>query len=142
MDYATIWGYQFGVRTELSKVLFWTVHWSHPFGMDSQGHALRHASPFNATSQLVYRKKKWTATLTGRYNGEMSHDELSFSERNKTHIYAINENGQTYSLLLMASVMRFKVFCYQLHLHWIIKLLKQYLTIFGLLRMLQKRILL
>jgi len=97
LDYATIWGYQFGVRTELSKALFWTVHWSHPFGMDSQGHALRHASPFNATSQLVYRKKKWTATLTGRYNGEMSHDELSFSERNKTHIYAINENGQTYS---------------------------------------------
>ena len=31
------------------------------------------------------------------YNGEMSHDELSFSERSKTHIYAINENGQTYS---------------------------------------------
>ena len=97
LNYATIWGYQFGVRTELSKALFWTVHWSHPFGMDSQGHALRHASPFNATSQLVYRKKKWTATLTGRYNGEMSHDELSFSERSKTHIYAINENGQTYS---------------------------------------------
>lgn len=97
LDYATIWGYQFGVRSELSKSLFWTVHWSHPFGMDSEGHPLRHASPFNATSQLVYRKKKWTATLTGRYNGEMSHEDLSFSERSKTHIYAIDENGLPYS---------------------------------------------
>ena len=97
LDYAVIWGYQFGIRTELSKTLFWTVHWSHPFGKDSEGNSLRHANPFNATTQLVFRKKKWSATLTGRYNGEMSYDELSFSERSKTHIYAADENGNPYS---------------------------------------------
>ena len=34
----------------------------------------------------------------GRYNGEMSYEELSFSERSKTHIYAADENGNPYSL--------------------------------------------
>lgn len=97
LDYATIWGYQFGVRSELSKSVFWTVHWSHPFGTDSQNLPLRHASPFNATSQIVFRRKKLTATLTGRYNGEMSYEELSFSERSKSHIYAIDENGLPFS---------------------------------------------
>lgn len=97
LDYATIWGYQFGIRTEISKSLFWTLHWSHPFGLDSENMPLRHANPFNATSQLVYRKKKWTTTLTGRYNGQMDFEELSFSERSKTHIYAIDYQGRPYS---------------------------------------------
>jgi hemoglobin/transferrin/lactoferrin receptor protein len=97
LDYAIIWGYQFGIRTEFTKSLFWTIHWSHPFGSDSEGNSLRHANPFNATSQLVFRKKRWSATITGRYNGEMSYEELSFSERSKTHIYAADENGNPYS---------------------------------------------
>ena len=97
LDYAIIWGYQFGIRSEFTKSLFWTIHWSHPFGIDSEGNSLRHANPFNATSQLVFRKKRWSATITGRYNGEMSYEELSFSERSKTHIYAADENGNPYS---------------------------------------------
>ena len=77
LDYAIIWGYQFGIRTEFTKSLFWTIHWSHPFGSDSEGNSLRHANPFNATSQLVFRKKRWSATITGRYNGAVSYTHLT-----------------------------------------------------------------
>lgn len=97
IDYAWIWGYQFGIRSELSKRLFWTVHWSHPFGRDSQGETLRHISPFNASSQVVYRRKKWSCNMTLRYNGEVAAEDMPFSERSKIEMYAINDLGQPYS---------------------------------------------
>lgn len=97
LDYAWIWGYQFGLRSELSKRLFWTVHWSHPFGRDSQGETLRHVNPFNATSQIVYHRKKWSCNLTLRYNGEVAPEDMPFSERSKLDMYAINDLGQAYS---------------------------------------------
>ncbi len=97
LDYAWIWGYQFGLRSELSKRLFWTVHWSHPFGRDSQGETLRHINPFNATSQIVYRRKKWSCNMTLRYNGEVAPEDMPLSERSKIQRYAINDLGQTYS---------------------------------------------
>ena len=96
-DYATIWGYQFGVRTEFSSTVFWTLHWAHPFGRDSNNEPMRHVSPFNATSQLSYRKNRLTATLTARYNGAVDYEDLSLSERSKPHIYAVDQDGNPYS---------------------------------------------
>ena len=85
LNYATIWGYQFGVRTSSAKRFsglytghihsVWTVRGMH-FVMQARSMPRRNLST----------AKKWTATHTGRYNGEMSHDELSFSEAKNTHL--------------------------------------------------------
>jgi hemoglobin/transferrin/lactoferrin receptor protein len=97
IDYAWIWGYQFGIRTDLSDNLHWMIHWAHPFGYDSKGNPLRHAHPFNATSTLSYQKEKLRTNLVLRYNGSVDADEMPFSELEKTFIYAINENGELYT---------------------------------------------
>ncbi len=97
LDFAWIWGYQFGLRTQINKHFSWTAHLSHPFGRDSQGQNLRHVHPLNATSQLVFKKKKWSANIVGRYNAKVSAEDLAPSEQSKTHIYAIDSEGNPYS---------------------------------------------
>ena len=97
IDYAWVWGYQFGVRSDLSKNLHWLLHWSHPFGMDSRGNPLRHVNPFNATSTLSYNKEKFRVNIILRYNGSVDAEEMPFSEKDKLHMYAINDNGLPYS---------------------------------------------
>ena len=97
LDYAWIWGYQFGLRTEINKHFSWTAHLSHPFGRDSQGESLRHVHPLNATTQLVFKKNKWRANIVGRYNAAMNAEDLAPSERSKTHIYALDSQGNPYS---------------------------------------------
>ncbi|MDC1028801.1 TonB-dependent receptor [Schleiferiaceae bacterium] len=97
LDYAWIWGYQFGVRTDISENLNWMIHWAHPFGKDSQGYTLRHVSPFNATSNFSFHKNKWRSNLILRYNGAIDAEDIPFSERSKTHMYALNDNGEVYT---------------------------------------------
>ena len=97
LDYAWIWGYQFGLRTELNKHFSWTGHLSHPFGRDSRGEQLRHVHPLNATSQFVYKRKKWRANLVGRYNAEVDAQDMPLSEVAKSHIYAQNSDNEPYS---------------------------------------------
>ena len=97
LDYAWIWGYQFGVRTDISENLNWMIHWAHPFGKDSQGYTLRHVSPFNATSNFSFRKNNWRSNLILRYNGAVDAEDMPFSERTKTHMYALNDLGEVYT---------------------------------------------
>ena len=97
IDYAWIWGYQFGVRSDITKNLHFLLHWSHPFGKDSQGNPLRHVNPFNATSTLSYTKDKYRANLIIRYNGSVDAEDMAFTEVAKRHMYAINDFGLPYS---------------------------------------------
>jgi hemoglobin/transferrin/lactoferrin receptor protein len=97
LDYAWIWGYQFGIRSDLSKNLRWTLQWAHPFGKDSNGEPLRHVAPFNANTSLTYRKGKWSVNFKTLYAGEISADELARSERSKEHMYAMDDDGRPYA---------------------------------------------
>lgn len=97
LDYAWMWGYHFSLRTDLSNNMHWTVGLSHPFGTDSNGERLRHVSPLNANSQLTYQKSKWRGHISVKYNSAVAAEDMPYSERSKTDIYAINEDGQPYS---------------------------------------------
>jgi hemoglobin/transferrin/lactoferrin receptor protein len=59
--------------------------------------ALRHAAPWYGTTRLTYKKDGFYAMLYADYNGEVSYEELAFSEREKTAIYAKDENGNPFS---------------------------------------------
>ena len=97
MDYAWIWGYQMGVRSDLSPYVRWSLNWSHPFGKDSNGDPLRHVSPFNATSTVVFKKGKWSTNFLVRYNGEIGPEDMAPSEVSKDYMYAIGDDGLPYS---------------------------------------------
>lgn len=57
----------------------------------------RHAAPFFGVSRLSYRNQKLTLQLYTHYQGAQSHEHLAVSERDKTEIYAKDEDGNTYA---------------------------------------------
>ncbi len=56
-----------------------------------------HVAPSFGSTHLIYRWKKVTADLYANYNGEISFDDLSLSERGDHHLYAKDKNGHPYS---------------------------------------------
>ncbi|HET8864762.1 MAG TPA: TonB-dependent receptor [Gracilimonas sp.] len=57
----------------------------------------RHAAPWFGVTRLTYQKEQLNLELNSYYQGEKSHSELSVSEQDKTEIYALAENGNTYA---------------------------------------------
>ena len=57
----------------------------------------RHAAPLFGVSRLRYQKNGFTLEINSVYQGEKSHDELPAGEQDKYEIYALDENGNTYS---------------------------------------------
>jgi hemoglobin/transferrin/lactoferrin receptor protein len=66
-------------------------------GEDENGVPLRHVAPTFGQSTLSYRTDKIKTSLYAKYNGEITNDELTPSEQSKTHMYALNKNGEPYS---------------------------------------------
>lgn len=58
---------------------------------------LRHSPPLFGTTRLVYDDNKYSVIIYADYNGEISYNNLAPSEREKTAIYASDENGNPYS---------------------------------------------
>jgi hemoglobin/transferrin/lactoferrin receptor protein len=58
---------------------------------------LRHSPPLFGTTRLVYEDNKYSVIFYADYNGEISYNNLAPSEREKTAIYASDENGNPYS---------------------------------------------
>ena len=66
-------------------------------GQDDEGYALRHAPPLFGSTTLTLEQNSLRLALSAVYNTEVSHENLAPTERDKTYIYAIDENGDTYS---------------------------------------------
>ncbi len=58
---------------------------------------LRHSPPLFGTTRLVYDDNKYSVIFYADYNGEISYNNLDPSEKEKTAIYASDENGNPYS---------------------------------------------
>lgn len=59
--------------------------------------AVRHVAPSFGDLHLVWQNQKLKADLFLNYNGEISFNDLSLSERNKPFIYASDSNGNPFS---------------------------------------------
>ena len=57
----------------------------------------RHAAPFFGISRLAYDAHKLELQLYAVYQGERRHEDMPEEEKGKTEIYALDENGNTYS---------------------------------------------
>ena len=57
----------------------------------------RHAAPLFGITRLSYNFRNAELQFYSRYQGERTHKNLAVSERDKTEIYALDENGNTYA---------------------------------------------
>ncbi|PWN08051.1 TonB-dependent receptor [Rhodohalobacter mucosus] len=57
----------------------------------------RHAAPLFGMSRLRYERNGLMLELNTIYQGKRAHEDLAVSEKGKEEIYALDENGNTYS---------------------------------------------
>ena len=97
VDYAWLYGYQFGLRADISNHWRLSANVAKPFGMTSDSLPLRHVAPMNANSRITYRKSNLAIHFEGIYNGAIAPEDLALSEQTKTHMYAVDADGNAYS---------------------------------------------
>ena len=94
-------GYVYGTSVEFVyqpiKRLTFRTNANYTKGFDSEGKPLRHVAPFFATLSATYENLKVQLFTSVNYNAEISYSNLADTERNKTHLYVKDENGNPYS---------------------------------------------
>ena len=63
---------------------------------DGQRSPARHAAPLFGMARATYKKKRFRADTYLQFQGKRSHEALPFEERDKTEIYALDAEGNTY----------------------------------------------
>ncbi len=100
-SFAYIWGIQAGIDFKIANNFKFISKINYQQGKeeDDAGNTvpLRHSAPWFGTTRLVYNDNLYNAVLYADYNGEISFNDLAPSEREKTVIYASDENGNPYS---------------------------------------------
>ncbi len=66
-------------------------------GKDSDGYPLRHVPPAFGSWHFIYERKSWYADLFTEYSREFKYTQLAPDEREKPHLYALDENGNPWS---------------------------------------------
>lgn len=98
---ANVYGIQVGMELNLDQDLKLSSDFNFQKGEEELDNGStspsRHAAPWFGVTRLTYQKEALNLELNSYYQGEKSHSELSVSERDKTEIYAVDENGNTYA---------------------------------------------
>ncbi|HPI38097.1 MAG TPA: TonB-dependent receptor [Ignavibacteriaceae bacterium] len=111
--FAYIWGIQAGVHINPLPGLSFTSRFTYHKGEeeDDAGNKtpLRHAAPWYGSTRLSYEYDIYKAVFYADYNGEVSYDNLSLSERDKPVLYAKDDNGNPYSPAWLTLNFKFSV---------------------------------
>ncbi|MBU1096890.1 MAG: TonB-dependent receptor [Bacteroidetes bacterium] len=98
---AKIWGIQAGVEIKIINNVKIESRISYQKGEeeDDSGDTvpLRHAAPWYGTTKLIYNDNIINVVFYADYNGEVSYNDLAPSERAKTAIYALDDDGNPYA---------------------------------------------
>jgi len=98
---ARVYGLQAGIEIKLPGGFSITSDYNVQEGTeetdDGTESPTRHAAPAFGVSRLMYSDTKLNLQLYAMYQRKRSHDDLAIEERNKTEIYALDENGNSYS---------------------------------------------
>ena len=100
-SHAKIWGFSLGLEAKLTPQLHFSSRFNYQKGEeemeDGSISATRHAAPMFGVSRLSYMYKKLRMEIYAQYSGQISYESLAVSERSKTYLYAVDENGNPYS---------------------------------------------
>ncbi len=95
--FANIYGISGVFSTQLNRFLAFTINANYIMGYDDEGMALRHVSPFFGRASLRFEHEKIRLELSSVYNGTVTYQNLAPSERDKTHLYAPDKDGNPYA---------------------------------------------
>ena len=98
---AYVYGFQFGAEYVINSAFKTIMHFNFQRGEeeteDGERSSSRHIAPIFGDWRLIYQKNGLEIQLNAFFNGEIAHDRLPISERNKDHLYAIDDQGRPYS---------------------------------------------
>ncbi|HSG67183.1 MAG TPA: TonB-dependent receptor, partial [Bacteroidales bacterium] len=66
-------------------------------GEDDEGYAIRHVTPLFGNTSLIFKNGSYRVVLYANYNGEIPYSRLTPTERDKSYIYATDNNGNPYA---------------------------------------------
>ena len=98
---AYVYGFEFGVEAFMGKEWSFLGNLTLTEGIeeddDGTDSPARHVAPTFADAHLIWKNDRLTADFFLNYNGEISFEDLAFSERNKPFIYAEDASGNPFS---------------------------------------------
>ncbi len=94
---AKIYGIQASFDWKIYRSIFVKSSVNYSKGTDNDGWGLRHVPPLFGSFSLVYDNSRLKMDFSVRYNGERSYKDLAQCEREKTHIYAKDKQGNPYA---------------------------------------------
>ncbi len=98
---ANVYGLQVGIEIKLPKEFGFSADFNLQKGEEEldngQKSPSRHAPPFFGVSRLTYQTKKLDMEVNLAFQGEKDFDQMPEEEKNKTEIYALDENGNVHS---------------------------------------------
>jgi hemoglobin/transferrin/lactoferrin receptor protein len=98
---ADVYGFQAGINLKLPYGFSLSSDINFQKGEEEQDDGTispsRHAAPLFGNTKLHFKTSKLHLELYANYQAEKSHEDLPISEQNKTEIYALDNNGNTYS---------------------------------------------
>jgi hemoglobin/transferrin/lactoferrin receptor protein len=96
-----VYGFEFGMDAYMTERLSLASNLTITRGYEEDDSGVdtpaRHAAPTFGDVHLVWKNHRLKADLFFNFNAEVSHDDLSISERSKDYIYEADENGNPYS---------------------------------------------
>jgi len=96
-EIAIIYGFQVVLEKKMFKKLFLGGTFNYMKGETSKQESLRHVSPTFGKVYAKWDTKKITTEINMFANGTMTYNNLAPSERNKAHLYSVDENGNPFS---------------------------------------------
>ena len=98
---ANVYGIQAGVEVKLPSGFGFSSDFNYQYGEeeldDGTTSRSRHAAPWFGVSRLTYNAQNLNMQLYMNYSGKRDFEDLPESEKGKTEIYAIDENGNPYA---------------------------------------------
>ncbi len=94
---AKVYGVQAGAGIKPLKFLILKANYNITSGFDNEGNPLRHVPPNFGDAHLEFFKGNFNADFFVVYNSEIPYEKLAPSEKDKTHMYAKDINGNPYS---------------------------------------------
>ena len=94
---AQIYGATASFSADINTHFSFKTTYTYMQGEDGDGYAVRHVPPSFGSSSLFYTARKLKLEAYANYNGQISYEDLTPSERDKPQMYAVDDNGNPYS---------------------------------------------
>ena len=98
---AWVWGIQADLEADLAAGFGVRANFNYQYGEEELENGttapMRHVAPMFGGLHLTWSRNRMKADLYGVFNGEIPYSDLAPSERDKTYMYALDNNGNPYS---------------------------------------------